>query len=65
MSAGELRDHIRDIPDFPKPGIVFRDITPLLRSPEQGAKTPAWLALLPPEDRRTGGIYRDEQETDW
>lgn len=25
-----LRKHIRDIPDFPKPGIVFRDITPLL-----------------------------------
>src|SRR5256886_14437631 len=26
----ELRRHIRDIPDFPKPGIMFRDITPLL-----------------------------------
>src|SRR5438552_6635952 len=26
----ELRRYIRDIPDFPKPGIVFRDITPLL-----------------------------------
>lgn len=26
----DLRSHIRDIPDFPKPGIVFRDITPLL-----------------------------------
>src|SRR5947208_7172888 len=26
----ELRRHIRDIPDFPRPGIVFRDITPLL-----------------------------------
>ena len=25
-----LRDRIRDIPDFPKPGIVFKDITPLL-----------------------------------
>ena len=25
-----LRSHIRDIPDFPKPGIVFKDITPLL-----------------------------------
>lgn len=25
-----LLDHIRDIPDFPRPGIVFRDITPLL-----------------------------------
>ncbi len=25
-----LRQLIRDIPDFPKPGIVFKDITPLL-----------------------------------
>jgi adenine phosphoribosyltransferase len=30
MSAVDLRAHIRDIPDFPKPGIVFKDITPLL-----------------------------------
>lgn len=28
----ELRALIRDIPDFPKPGIVFKDITPLLGS---------------------------------
>jgi adenine phosphoribosyltransferase len=27
---GELRALIRDIPDFPKPGIVFKDITPLM-----------------------------------
>lgn len=27
----ELRRHIRDIPDFPQPGILFRDISPLLR----------------------------------
>jgi len=26
----DLRHYIRDIPDFPKPGIVFKDITPLL-----------------------------------
>jgi adenine phosphoribosyltransferase len=26
----DLAAHIRDIPDFPKPGIVFKDITPLL-----------------------------------
>ncbi len=25
-----LRDGIRDVPDFPKPGIVFKDITPIL-----------------------------------
>lgn len=26
----DLAEHIRDIPDFPKPGILFRDISPLL-----------------------------------
>ncbi|GAB4278869.1 MAG: adenine phosphoribosyltransferase [Candidatus Rifleibacteriota bacterium] len=26
----DLKNYIRDIPDFPKPGIVFKDITPLL-----------------------------------
>ena len=31
---GSLAGYIRSIPDFPKPGIVFRDITPLLASPE-------------------------------
>lgn len=25
-----MKDHIRDIPDYPKPGVTFRDITPLL-----------------------------------
>jgi adenine phosphoribosyltransferase len=30
----ELRDYIRDIPDFPKPGIVFKDVTPMLLDPK-------------------------------
>lgn len=30
MESSDLRQYIRDIPDFPKPGILFRDITPLL-----------------------------------
>lgn len=29
----DLRRFIRDIPDFPRPGILFKDITPLLASP--------------------------------
>jgi adenine phosphoribosyltransferase len=29
----DLRTRIRDIPDFPRPGIVFKDITPLLADP--------------------------------
>lgn len=33
-AAGELlRARVRDIPDFPKPGIVFKDITPVLADP--------------------------------
>jgi adenine phosphoribosyltransferase len=30
----ELEKYIRDIPDFPKPGIIFKDITPLLKDPQ-------------------------------
>ena len=26
----EIRDRIRDVPNFPKPGVIFKDITPLL-----------------------------------
>ena len=32
--AVDLDALVRDIPDFPKPGIVFKDITPVLASPE-------------------------------
>lgn len=34
MEANDLRTFIRDIPDFPEPGIVFKDITPLLADPD-------------------------------
>ena len=30
MTSDEIKKLIRDIPDFPKPGIMFRDITPLI-----------------------------------
>lgn len=33
MSAEELRARIREIPDFPKPGILFYDITTMLKDP--------------------------------
>ena len=29
----DLKDYIADVPGFPKPGILFRDITPLLQDP--------------------------------
>ncbi|MEY4182348.1 MAG: hypothetical protein RLZZ217_974, partial [Planctomycetota bacterium] len=28
-----IRQLVRDVPDFPKPGIMFKDITPVLRDP--------------------------------
>jgi len=33
VQVGQLKAAIRDVPDFPKPGIVFKDITTLLRDP--------------------------------
>ncbi len=34
MDAGWLKDHIRDIADFPQAGVTFKDITPLLGNEE-------------------------------
>lgn len=33
MNIDKLKSAIRDIPDFPKPGIIFKDITPILSDP--------------------------------
>ncbi|MBL8268088.1 adenine phosphoribosyltransferase, partial [Steroidobacter sp.] len=41
----DLKRHIRDVPDFPRPGIVFRDIAPLLRT-QFGATIEAMSGLL-------------------
>jgi adenine phosphoribosyltransferase len=41
----ELKRHIVDVPDFPRPGILFRDITPLLRT-QFGATLDALEALF-------------------
>ena len=40
----QLKKHIRDIPDFPKKGILFRDITPLLATPSALALSVELLA---------------------
>ena len=42
----ELKKHIRDIPNFPKEGIIFRDITPLLQ--DAGAFRKAVDAMAEP-----------------
>jgi len=39
-----LRATIRDIPDFPKPGILFKDITPVLSDPKLLRATVDWFA---------------------
>lgn len=33
MITQQIKSAIRDIPDFPKPGIIFKDITPILKDP--------------------------------
>ena len=40
----DLRQLIRSVPDFPKPGIIFRDITPLLADPAGLARAVSQLA---------------------
>lgn len=41
-----IRKHIRDIPDFPRPGILFKDITPLLAEPEAFSHTICTISEL-------------------
>jgi adenine phosphoribosyltransferase len=40
----DLRDRIRDVPDFPHPGIVFKDLMPLVADPEYFRDTIRQLA---------------------
>ena len=42
--SARLKATIRDVPDFPKPGIVFKDITPVLHDPALFADVTAALA---------------------
>lgn len=44
MVADKIKQIIRDVPDFPKPGIIFKDITPILKSPELCNEIAAALA---------------------
>lgn len=49
----KLSDYIRSIPDHPKPGIIFRDITPLIENKEGFAEA---IHLLETECRKWGPI---------
>jgi adenine phosphoribosyltransferase len=42
--ARRLAETLRDVPDFPKPGIVFKDITPVLADPALFAELTAAMA---------------------
>jgi adenine phosphoribosyltransferase len=44
MGANDLKAKIRDVPDFPEPGIVFKDIMPLLADPSSLQETVELLA---------------------
>src|SRR5262245_16026251 len=48
LSTDELRDFIRDMPDFPRKGILFKDIAPLLWNPAAFASAIDHLAGLCP-----------------
>ncbi len=54
MNDHELSRYIRDVPDFPKPGILFRDVTPLLADAAALRRAVAALA----EPFRGAGIER-------
>jgi adenine phosphoribosyltransferase len=51
--ASLVKRLIRDIPDYPKPGIVFKDITPLLANPEAFALATAAMAAPFEADKPT------------
>ncbi|HEX4492534.1 MAG TPA: adenine phosphoribosyltransferase [Acidimicrobiia bacterium] len=56
MDAGWLQAHVRDIPDYPRPGVVFKDITPVLAAPD--AFTAAVDAVAAPfADRRIDKVF--------
>jgi adenine phosphoribosyltransferase len=44
MTLDRVQNAVRDIPDFPKPGIVFKDITPVLGDPALFAESARWFA---------------------
>jgi len=59
MTISDLEPFVRDVPDFPKPGIMFKDITPLLRSPQALARTIDWL-VEPYRDQNVSNVVAIE-----
>jgi adenine phosphoribosyltransferase len=44
VDESRLRELVRDVPDFPQPGVVFKDLTPLLADAPALAHTVGWAA---------------------
>ena len=50
-----ITEHVRDVPDYPQPGVLFKDITPLLSDPDAfGDVVEAMAALFGPADKVVG-----------
>jgi adenine phosphoribosyltransferase len=57
LSINDIRALIRDVPDFPKPGILFKDITPVLADPQAFHSLALHLAaLIPPQTTKLVAI---------
>src|ERR1700677_3772144 len=48
LTVEQIHKMIRDVPDFPKPGVLFKDITPVLSHPQAFKSLTAHLAKLVP-----------------
>ncbi|WP_300681722.1 adenine phosphoribosyltransferase [Nocardioides sp.] len=57
-SSVDLTTYIHDVPDYPQPGVVFKDISPLLASPEAFAATVEALAAAGRDE--TGQVVVDK-----
>lgn len=50
-----ITSHVRDVPDYPQPGVMFKDITPLLAEPKAfGAVVDALATMFGPVDKVAG-----------
>ncbi len=50
----DLKDHIREVPDYPKPGILFYDISTLLAHAEAWNETIERLAVIIEKEKPDG-----------
>ena len=46
MASFDYESYITDIPDYPEPGVVFKDITPLFADAEAMRRTVKDLSLI-------------------